>query len=128
MKIADIRCYNLFGTSTAPASEERQVGMLDIYPDYAARPVPSRATDANGGSPIEGAYVEVESDDGVVGIFGPIFTETAHLILAKLRPTLLGKDPLAYELAWGKWSSSGSHTAGWSRWPTPRATRRTCRT
>jgi L-alanine-DL-glutamate epimerase-like enolase superfamily enzyme len=100
VKIADVRCFNLTGTIVAPPNEERQVGMLDIYPEYAARGVPSRGVDAAGSSPIDGAYVEVESDDGLVGLFGPIFAETAILIISKLRPHLLGQDPLATERLW----------------------------
>jgi L-alanine-DL-glutamate epimerase-like enolase superfamily enzyme len=98
MKIADVRCFTVAGTSTAEGPEERQVGMLDVYPDYAAREVARRPVGS--GTPIQATYVEVESDEGQVGLFGPIFPETAVLVLAKLRPTILGKDPLAYEYIW----------------------------
>jgi L-alanine-DL-glutamate epimerase-like enolase superfamily enzyme len=98
MKIGDIRCYTVAGTTTAAGSDERQVGMLDVYPEYAARTITPRP--AGSSAPISATYVEVESDDGVVGLFGPIFPETAVLILSKLRPTILGKDPMAYEYLW----------------------------
>jgi L-alanine-DL-glutamate epimerase-like enolase superfamily enzyme len=98
MKIADVRCFTVAGTTTAEGSEERQVGMLDVYPEYAANEVTRRPPGSS--APIQATYVEVESDDGLVGMFGPIFPETAVLILSKLRPTVLGKDPLAYEYLW----------------------------
>jgi len=100
VKIVDVRCFTLSGTVIAPVIEERQVGMLDVYADFAARPFTPRKTDANGRSPITGSYVEIEADDGNVGLFGPIFYETAVLILTKLRPYLLGEDPLATERLW----------------------------
>src|SRR5688572_20807091 len=109
MKIADVRCFTLYGTVVAPTIEERQVGMLDIYADYAARPFTPRKTDAAGASPISGSYVEVESDTGLVGLFGPIFYETAVLIVSKLRPYLLGNDPLATERLWDVMYRSDRH-------------------
>ena len=100
MKIADVRCFTLAGRIVAPPIEARQVGMLDVYPEFAARPVPERKVDADGASPVSGAYVEIESDDGLIGVFGPIFYETAVLIQTKLRPYLLAQDPLATERLW----------------------------
>ncbi|MGE3271072.1 MAG: enolase C-terminal domain-like protein [Chloroflexota bacterium] len=100
MKIVDVRCFTLSGTVAAEPIEERQVGMLDVYEDFAARPFNPRKLDASGRSPISGSYVEIEADDGTVGLFGPIFYETAVLILTKLRPYLLGQDPLATERLW----------------------------
>jgi hypothetical protein len=73
VKIADVRCFTLAGRIVAPQTEARQVGMLNVYPEFAARPVPQRKVDADGASPISGAYVEIETDDGLVGVFGPIF-------------------------------------------------------
>lgn len=100
MKIADVRCFTLHGSVVAPPLEERQVGMLDVYADFAARPFTPRKTGADGRSPVSGSYVEIETDDGTVGLFGPIFYETAILILTRLRPYLLGQDPLATERLW----------------------------
>lgn len=100
MKIADVRCFKVAGPAPASHIEERQVGMLDIYADYAARTVARRAPETGQTGRLEVAYVEVESDEGLTGLFGPIFAETAVLILSKLRPHLLGQDPLAYERLW----------------------------
>src|SRR3954470_24613597 len=100
VKIADIRCFKVFGPAAPSLTEERQIGMLDIYPEYAGRTVTYRSPESQAGAKAEAIYVEVESDEGHVGLFGPIFVETAYLILAKLRSYLAGQDPLATERLW----------------------------
>ena len=98
MKIADVRCLRVSGPAAPSMIEERQIGMLDIYPEYASRTVTRR--EPQPGAKSEAIYVEVESDEGHVGLFGPIFPETAYLILTKLRAHLVGQDPLATERLW----------------------------
>jgi L-alanine-DL-glutamate epimerase-like enolase superfamily enzyme len=100
MKIADVRCFKVAGPATPSLIEERQIGMLDIYPEYAACTVTPRSAESHGTATAEATYVEIQSDDGLVGLFGPIFPETAFLILAKLRSHLVGQDPLATERLW----------------------------
>lgn len=97
MRITAVRCFELFGEAEYPAVEERQVGMLDAYPEFAARGAPAARP---GRRPIAGVYVAVETDEGPSGLFGPIFAETAALIRGKLAPHLLGQDPLAGERLW----------------------------
>ena len=99
MKITAVRCFQVFGQADYPPNEERQVGMLDVYPEYARRPV-ARAAAASGPRSLTAAYVEVAADDGPSGIFGPIFPETATIVRAKLAPWLVGQDPLASERVW----------------------------
>ncbi len=94
--IREVRCFTVTGAVPPQHPEERQVGMLDIYPEFAARGVAQRHND---GRRTE-AYVEVETEGGVVGLFGPIFAEVALLIVTKLAPVLRGRDPLAGELLW----------------------------
>ncbi len=96
MTISAVRCFQVVGRAEVEPPEERQVGMLDIYPEFADRPRPVRATD---GRAVE-TYVEVASDEGATGIFGPIFEEQEPLIRQRLAPYLLGRDPLAYEHLW----------------------------
>jgi L-rhamnonate dehydratase len=100
VKISDVRCFKVKGPAAPSLIEERQIGMLDIYPEYASRTVTQRSPESQHDATAEAVYVEVESDEGQVGLFGPIFPETAFLILAKLRPHLLGQDPLATERLW----------------------------
>lgn len=95
MRIAAVRCFQVTGPADIPPPEERQLQMLDIYPDYAARPAGRGHV-----TRLTLTYVEVETDDGASGLFGPIFDETAVIILRKLAPYLAGADPLAYERIW----------------------------
>ena len=69
--------------------------MLDIYPEYAAR-LPAQQTVTR----LTATYVEIETDSGPSGLFGPIFEETAFIIRRKLAPHLIGADPLAGERLW----------------------------
>jgi L-alanine-DL-glutamate epimerase-like enolase superfamily enzyme len=46
---------------------------------------------------IEAFFIELESDDGVVGIGGPIMRELAFVVDSELRLYLLGADPIAHE-------------------------------
>ena len=96
MKITEVRCFTLVGRTDAPAAEERQSQMLDIYPEFAARGPAARTHDGQ----LRATYVEIATDDGPTGIFGPIFAEQAPLIRARLAPYLIGQDPLAGERLW----------------------------
>lgn len=93
MKIAAIRCYQVSGAADIEPSEERQLQMLDIYPELARR-------GPGGGSKRQTSiFVEVEAE-GQRGIFGPIFDETATIILRKLAQHVVGQDALAFERTW----------------------------
>ena len=94
MRISRVQCFQLSGSTDSPGQEERQVGMLDIYPEFAARgPRPASGR-------LSATYVQIDTDDGPSGLFGPLFEETATLIARKLAPYLLGQDPLAGERLW----------------------------
>jgi L-rhamnonate dehydratase len=95
LKVAAVRCFQVTGPADVEPSEERQLQMLDVYPEN-ARKGPSQAR----GSRITDTYVEVESDEGHKGIFGPIFEETAPVLLKKVAPHVVGQDPLAFERIW----------------------------
>lgn len=95
MVIRAVRCFQVSGHDEGALSpEERQAQMLDMYPEFAARG-PAKASDR-----VEAIYVEIETDEGVRGLFGPIFAESAAIIRAKLAPHLIGRDPLAGEYLW----------------------------
>src|ERR1700730_8890924 len=94
MRIRELRCFQVSGPATVEASEERQLQMLDVYPELARRGT------GTGSDRVTGAYVEVVADDDTTGLFGPIFEETAPIILAKLASHVVGQDPLAYERIW----------------------------
>ena len=48
-------------------------------------------------SEIQQLYVEVQTDEGISGLFGPIQSAQAFVIDQALRPFLIGRDPLATE-------------------------------
>jgi L-alanine-DL-glutamate epimerase-like enolase superfamily enzyme len=94
MKIRELNCFQVSGPAHVDAFEERQLQMLDIYPELARRG-PAGATER-----VTDTYVEVIAEDGTTGQFGPIFDETAPIVLAKLAPHVVGQDALAYERLW----------------------------
>ena len=96
MKITEVRFFQVSGRTDLPTAEERQSQMLDIYPEFGARGPAART---NNGT-LSATYVEIATDEGPTGIFGPIFPEQVPLIRARLAPYLIGQDPLAGERLW----------------------------
>ena len=97
MKIHAINLYEVMGHRDVPEmpAGDRQAQMLDVYPEFNAR---DRARGGAGGrQEVRAIYVEVLSDEGIRGLFGPIEEEQAYIIAHFLRPLLLGRDPLAGE-------------------------------
>ncbi len=103
MKITAVRLRRLRGTMPTEGRfwEERLVRPIDVYPEYRARDdfegLPQTAPDA---MPIEATFVQIETDDGVTGIAGPMPESVAYFIGCRLRPILLGRDPIAHEMLW----------------------------
>ena len=96
MQITDLRAFQVTGRADVPVIEERGARLLAWYPDVA------RAAGRPGGGSmtLTHTYLEVAADDGTTGLFGPLFEETAVVALKKLRPYLVGLDPLAWEKVW----------------------------
>src|SRR5207237_95859 len=59
--IREVRCFQVSGPAEILPVEERQLQMLDVYPEFARRPPGSGATR------VSGTYVEVRTDDGATG-------------------------------------------------------------
>lgn len=74
-------------------TEDRQVVPLDIYPEFNHHfdfnPLP--------GTTVVVRSVEISTDEGIKGIYGPIDQQQAFIIDTMLAPFLIGKDPLAIE-------------------------------
>ena len=103
MKITDIRAYTLVGDADAIGvlTEERQVGQLDAHAEFRSRgPSQPGHVGPDGKRVLEHSYVEIDTDEGVGGIFGPINEEQAIVIIHRLRSFLIGRDPLAHEQLW----------------------------
>ncbi len=94
MQITDIILFQVSGRYTGPTfpSGDRQAQQLDIYPEFNQRPA------AEPGDTLSAIYVEVQTDQGISGLWGPIQEHQAYHIHRSLRPFLIGRDPLATEL------------------------------
>ncbi len=103
MRITAVRVLELRGTlqTDEPFWEERLVRPIDIYPEYRVR------DDFEGGSQIDSGhfallqyFIRIETDAGVIGIAGPLPELVATVVAKRLRPILLGQDPIAGEKLW----------------------------
>src|SRR5947209_12882610 len=103
MKITAIHLRRLRGTmeTEGPFWEERLVRPIDIYPEYRAR------QDFEGGTQVDARhfrfeqhFLQIETDAGVTGIAGPVPETVAFFVGRRLRPILLGQDPIATEKLW----------------------------
>jgi len=95
MKITDVLLFRISGRYTGPhfPPGSRQAKALDIYPEFNTDGDTSLSE-----RPISAIYVEIQTDAGVSGLFGPIEEPNAFTIRHALRPYLIGRDPLATEL------------------------------
>jgi len=81
--------------------EERLVRPIDIYPEYRARDdfEGGIQTDAEHFSLVQ-YFTRIETDAGIIGIAGPLPEMVALFVAKRLRPILLGQDPIAHEKLW----------------------------
>ncbi len=106
MKITNIRLRKLEGTLPEPpfAREERLRQPTDIYPEFKARRVPPPAHAAKGPYKFSRIFVQIDTDEGVSGIAGPVGAlgpnAPSFYIEAAIKPLLMGRDPIASELMW----------------------------
>ena len=102
MRIGEVRLRHVSGRMPFDGEfwEERLIRPVDMYPRYRSMG-PEFLPKADAGHyRIEAYFVEIEADEGVVGIGGPIPREQAFIIDNDLRPHLRDADPLAHELVW----------------------------
>ena len=105
MKITNIRIRQIQGVMTYPGTlmEERQRYPWDIYPEYKDKGVPQ-----DWGTPLGNDryrvthyWVQVDTDEGVSGVYGPAYSAGSRFFIdTQIKPLLLGKDPLATEYLW----------------------------
>ncbi len=97
MKITDVVLSRVTGQwegANFPPGH-RQAQAMDVYPELSRGEGWAQA--AGEPRPIGELYVEVQTDEGVTGLFGPIEDAQGYVIDHFLRPFLLGRDPLATE-------------------------------
>ena len=102
MKITDLKLRELDGVMEYPELlwEERLVRPVDIYPEYRAEGASYSNSLGDGRYAMRSAFLEVQTDEGVTGLSGPISRQEAFVIDTQLRPILEGADALAGELLW----------------------------
>ena len=115
MKITDLRLRELTGTMEheEPFWEERLQRPIDIYAQHKAKSVadgfwmPERL--AAGRSRVRTVFLQVDTDEGVSGVAGPVPHEIAYIVDQQFRQLLLGADPLATELIWDQMYRDAVH-------------------
>jgi L-rhamnonate dehydratase len=93
MKVTNVRLIRVEGAAPSWPFEDRSVEPLDLYPRRGGEGA-DRAGDAGR---LRASYVEVATDEGLSGLYGPIDGRQAFLIATDLRPMLMGEDPMAGE-------------------------------
>jgi len=106
MEIKNVRVRRIVGTMPTDGQfwEERLVRPLDVYPEFRRElwrfgSHSGQQTDTKH-LKLTQFFVDIETDDGVVGCGGPIAADPARMILTQLAPLLIGRDPLAIEFLW----------------------------
>lgn len=94
MKITDVRLFRVEGEGPPWVFEDRSVEPLDLYPSH----VGPSAGAGDASSRLAATYVEIDTDEEVSGLYGPIDSRQAGLIAGDLREFVLGEDPLATAL------------------------------
>ena len=98
MKITDVVLLEVSGEFQAcgPFTEDRRVDPLDIYPEFNG---PFRPWEPEPGTKTRHAdkFLEIRTDEGITGLFGPVDCGHWSIIPRELKPVLLGRDPLAIE-------------------------------
>jgi len=105
MKITQVRLFQVQGTleHEGPFWEERLVRPIDLYPEHRVEgPGDYPPPIAEERYRVQSIFLEVETDEELTGLSGPISEVSAFLIDRSLKPNLVGQDPLAVELIWDK--------------------------
>lgn len=110
MKITRVRLRQLEGRSDQPfpVREERLRMPTDIYPSYKTRGAAAfyghGGSIAGSGTRVSRVFVQIETDEGVSGIAGPLTARGSNspsfYIDTVIRPLLVGQNPMAIELLW----------------------------
>jgi L-rhamnonate dehydratase len=104
MRITDVKLRLLSGTMPVEGEfwEERLSRPLDVYPEHKAAPglFGDTRLGATSSYPVEAVFVQIETDEGVSGLGGPIQPAVAYIIDTDFRWLLQGADPIATERLW----------------------------
>jgi len=111
MHITNIRYRDLVGTMGFPGVfwEERLVRPIDVYPEFRMQgPTYLQRIEENRYR-VRAVFVQVETDEGIVGVAGPVSRDVARIIMSEFEDLLLERDPLAVEYLWDIMYRSAVH-------------------
>jgi L-alanine-DL-glutamate epimerase-like enolase superfamily enzyme len=96
IKITDVKIFRVVGQWDGGGftAGSRQAKQLDIYPEFNTDP---KGEARSGPREIQSLYVQIETDEGISGQFGPIQKHQGFVIDTMLKSFLIGRDPLATE-------------------------------
>ena len=111
MKIEKIRLRRLHGSINVENKfwEERLVQPLDVYRNFSEKGTRGVIPDITGidisGKPNssmshDAVFVQIETDEGIHGIGGPITDSIAYIVATQLTEFLIGANPLSIEYLW----------------------------
>ena len=105
MKIENVRIRHVFGVLETNGTfwEDRLVTPLDVYEEFQGSVRRAGVTtDQHRADVIEhdAYFVQIETDEGAIGIGGPVEETVAFLVAKQLTHLLVGRDPLATEFLW----------------------------
>jgi L-rhamnonate dehydratase len=104
MKITEVRLRQLHGTMEFEGEfwEERLIRPVDIYPEHKIEGPTHLPKSGENRYGMTSIFIEIQTDEGVTGIGGPIPLDQAFIVGTQLRQLLIGADPLAHELIWDR--------------------------
>ena len=102
MKITELKLRELRGVMEHPDPfwEERLIRPLDVYPEFRERGADFSASLGDGRYAMRSVFLEIHTDEGVVGLSGPCGRMEAFIISTALAPLLVGRDAGATERLW----------------------------
>ncbi len=102
MRISDLVLVELRGEFAAEEMQAAERGSrpLDAYAEFRGTRTFEPAHAAAEKVPHTEVYLEVRTDEGVTGLFGPVDGGHATILRREMRDFLLGRDPLAIEKIW----------------------------
>jgi L-alanine-DL-glutamate epimerase-like enolase superfamily enzyme len=112
VKITDVRLHEVTGTLPHEEEvfwEERLIQPIDIYVEHRDEPRLPHTETSPRGLPLTHIFVEVVSDDGLVGIGGPVTADVGLIIHRQFRRWLIGEDPRATGRLWDIMYRSAVH-------------------
>ena len=113
MKITRLRLREVTGSFTSETEfwEERLQRPIDVYPEHLAEVsnygIPNRS-DGNRYQ-LRCIFLEIETDEGVTGLAGPVADDVAFVIDRQFSRLLIGEDPTAGERLWDKMYRDAVH-------------------